>query len=140
MIDLSAISVALSSLGVADEMVETIIGLTDCADLQSKLKEARSKLIDASDAVFAARDERVQLLERIHQLENELADYKAKYGIIPVLWRKRHKAGQLALGEIPRPPIGPLGRDSVGIQFGSKQPDRGVNVRKVRPMACQLAL
>jgi capsule polysaccharide export protein KpsE/RkpR len=84
MIDLSAISVALSSLGVADEMVETIIGLTDCADLQSKLKEARSKLIDASDAVFAARDERVQLLERIHQLENELADYKAKYGIIPL--------------------------------------------------------
>jgi hypothetical protein len=42
-----------------------------------KLTEIQSKLSDAIQAAFAAQDERIELLERLHQLELEIVDLKA---------------------------------------------------------------
>jgi hypothetical protein len=45
------------------------------------------------------------------------------------------KPGQLIVGKIPGPAIGPLGRDSIGVCAGRKQLDRGVQICEIRPLA-----
>ena len=52
-----------------------MIGLRDEAAFRDKLIEFQSKLIDANNSVFAAQDKRSALLEKIRQLEQEIADF-----------------------------------------------------------------
>ena len=78
MVELSAISVALSLLRMANDVAETMDALPNITDLQSKLVEIKSKLVNARAAVFAAQDERLELLERVHRLEHEIAELKAR--------------------------------------------------------------
>jgi Zn finger protein HypA/HybF involved in hydrogenase expression len=54
-----------------------MVGLRDAAAFQGKLIEFQSKIIDANNAAFAAQDERAALLERIRELEKQVADFKA---------------------------------------------------------------
>lgn len=75
MVELSAISSALSELRAATDIVEALIGLSDITAIQPKLIEIRSKLRRANNEVFAAQDERVELLARLHRLELEAADF-----------------------------------------------------------------
>jgi hypothetical protein len=75
--DLSAISIALSSLNAAKDIAQTMIGLRDTAVFQSKLIELQTKIIDANNAAFTIQDERATLLKRIGNLEQEVADLKA---------------------------------------------------------------
>jgi hypothetical protein len=75
--DMSAIAAALSSLNAAKDIAQAMIGLRDSAAFQAKLIEFQSKLIDANSAAFAAQDERSTLLERIRELEKEMAAIKA---------------------------------------------------------------
>ncbi len=75
--DMSAIATALSSFKAAKDIAESMIGLRDAAAFQSKLIEFQSKIIDANNASFAAQDERASLLERIRDLEKQVADFKA---------------------------------------------------------------
>lgn len=75
--DMGAIAAALSSLKAAKDIAESMIGLRDAAAFQGKLIEFQSKIIDANNAAFAAQDERSALLERIRELEKEVADFKA---------------------------------------------------------------
>ena len=75
--DFGAIAAALSSLKAAKDIAESMIGLRDTSAFQGKLIEFQSKLIDANNAAFAAQDERTSLLDRIRQLEKEVADFKA---------------------------------------------------------------
>src|SRR5467141_3021959 len=77
MVDVSAFASALASLKAAKDIAEAMIGLRDAQAFQAKLLEFQSKLIDANNAAFAAQDERVALLERVHALEKELASLKA---------------------------------------------------------------
>jgi hypothetical protein len=42
-----------------------------------KLIEFQSKIIDANNAAFAAQEERSALLERIYELEKQVADFEA---------------------------------------------------------------
>jgi hypothetical protein len=77
MIELSPISSALSSLRAALNIVEQVAGLPDTA-LQPRLVELRSKLIDAESAAFADQDERVELLQRVHLLEQKVTELKAR--------------------------------------------------------------
>lgn len=67
---------ALSSLKAAKDIAESMVGLRDAAAFQGKLIEFQTKLIDANNATFAAQDERAVMLERIRQLEKEMADLK----------------------------------------------------------------
>jgi len=39
------------------------------------------------------------------------------------------------MSKVPGAPIGPLWRDGIGICAGSKQPDRGIQVGEIRPLA-----
>ena len=75
--DMTAIAAALSSLKAAKDIAEAMIGLRDAAAFQGKLLEFQSKLIDANNAAFAAQDERSTMLERIRELEKEVAELKA---------------------------------------------------------------
>jgi hypothetical protein len=75
--DISAIASALSSLKAAKDIAEAMVSLRDTAAFQSKLIEFQGKLIDANNAAFAAQDERTALLERIRELEKQVADLKA---------------------------------------------------------------
>jgi|HubBroStandDraft_6_1064221.scaffolds.fasta_scaffold539719_1 hypothetical protein len=78
MVELSAISSALSSLSVANDTVGEMVGMSDITVIQSKLIELQFKLKRMKDDVSSAQAERTELLERIRLLEIELADLKAK--------------------------------------------------------------
>lgn len=75
--DLSAIAAALSSLKAAKDISQAMVGLRDAAAFQEKRLELNSKILDAQEAAFAAHQERTALLERVSNLEKELADAKA---------------------------------------------------------------
>ncbi|WP_050043683.1 hypothetical protein [Bradyrhizobium sp. LTSPM299] len=75
--DISAIAAAVSAFKAAKDIGESMVGLRDAAAFQGKLLEFQSKLLDANNAVFAAQEERFSLLQRIGQLEKEMADFKA---------------------------------------------------------------
>jgi len=77
MVELSAISSALSSLSVANDTVGEMVGMSDITVIQSKLIELQFKLVRMKDDVYSAQTERTELLERIRLLEVELADLKA---------------------------------------------------------------
>jgi hypothetical protein len=75
MVDLSAISGALSSLKAANDIAQAaqaMIGLRDAAAFQGKLIEFQAKIIEANNSAFAAHDERFALLSRIAQLEKQV--------------------------------------------------------------------
>ena len=75
--DLSAIAAALSSLKAAKDIAESMLGLRDAAAFQGKLIEFQSKIIDANNAAFAAQEERSALLEKVRDLEKQVAEFKA---------------------------------------------------------------
>jgi transposase-like protein len=77
MVDISAISGALSSLIAAKDIAQAMVGLHDAASFQGKLIEFQSKIIEAQSGAMAANDERTSLLETIRQLKKEMADLKA---------------------------------------------------------------
>jgi hypothetical protein len=75
--DIGAIASALSSLKAAKDIAEAMVSLRDTAAFQTKLIEFQGKLIDANNAAFSAQEERTALLERIRDLEKQVADLKA---------------------------------------------------------------
>src|SRR5260370_38734171 len=77
MLDMTAIAAALASIKAAKDIEQAMIGLRDTAAFQEKLLEFQSKLIDANNAAFTAQDERSSMLDRIRELEKEVADLKA---------------------------------------------------------------
>ena len=77
MVDMSAIASALASLKAAKDIAEAMVGLRDAAAFQGKLIEFQSKIIDANNAAFTAQEERSALLERIRELEAQVAKFKA---------------------------------------------------------------
>src|ERR1700730_14432489 len=75
--DMSAIAASLSSLKAAKDIAQSMIGLRDAAAFQGKLIEFQSEIIDANNAAFAAQEERSALLEKVRDLEKQVADFKA---------------------------------------------------------------
>lgn len=75
--DLTAIGAALASLKAAKDIAQAMIGLRDAAAFQSKMIEFQSAILDAQASAFSANEERSSLIERIRDLENEMADLKA---------------------------------------------------------------
>ncbi|UFW82850.1 hypothetical protein BjapCC829_22945 [Bradyrhizobium barranii] len=78
MVDISAIAGAIAALKGANDIAQAMIGLRDAAAFQSKLIEFQGKIIDANASVFAAQDERADLLRQIAELDQELAKLKAE--------------------------------------------------------------
>jgi hypothetical protein len=77
MVDVSAISGALMALRAANDIAQAMIGLRDASAFQSKLIEFQAKIIEANSSAFAAQDERTALLQKIAELEKEMAGFKA---------------------------------------------------------------
>ena len=75
--DISSIGAALSALKAAKDIAEAMVGLRDASAFQGKMLEFQSKIIDANNAAFAAQDERSALLERIRELEKQVAEFEA---------------------------------------------------------------
>ena len=73
MVDISAIAGAISALKGANDTAQAMIGLRDAAAFQSKLIEFQAKIIEANNSAFAAQDERAALLQRITDLEKQVA-------------------------------------------------------------------
>lgn len=75
--DMGALAAALASLKAAKDIAEAMVGLRDAAAFQGKLIEFQSKIIDANNAAFAAQEERSALLQRVRDLEEQVARLKA---------------------------------------------------------------
>jgi hypothetical protein len=75
--DLSAIGAALTSFNTLKNIAQTMIGLHDVQALQSKVIEFNNAIIDAQTKIFLVNEERTALLERIGDLEKEVADLEA---------------------------------------------------------------
>lgn len=79
MVDISAIAGAISALRGANDIAQAMIDLRDAAAFQSKLIEFQAKIIEANNSAFAAQDERAALLQRISDLESDIAVLKAQH-------------------------------------------------------------
>lgn len=98
MVDITAISAALSSFKAAKDIAEAMIGLRDASAFKGKLIEFQSKIIEAQNSVFSDNEERSALLERISELEEKMADLKA--------WRiekQKYRLQELSPGTLPIP-------------------------------------
>jgi hypothetical protein len=71
--DMGAIAAALTSFQTAKNIAQAMIGLRDTTAFQSKLIEFQSAILDAQNSVFAANDERAALIEKISELEKQMA-------------------------------------------------------------------
>jgi Zn finger protein HypA/HybF involved in hydrogenase expression len=75
--DIGAIAAALSSLKAAKDISQAMVGLGSAAAFQEKRLELQSKILDAQESAFTAQQERTTLLDRVSNLEKELANAKA---------------------------------------------------------------
>lgn len=75
--DMSAIAAALASFNTLKGIAQTIVGLRDAQALQAKVMEFNSAIIDAQTKIFLVNEERSTLIERIRDLEKEVARLEA---------------------------------------------------------------
>jgi hypothetical protein len=77
MVDVSAIAGALASLNAAVNITKAMKDLRDWSIVQSKVIELQSTILEAQSGLFAANEERSALIEKIRQLEKQVADLEA---------------------------------------------------------------
>jgi hypothetical protein len=75
--DMSAIAAAFSSLKAMKDIAEAMIGLRDAAAFRERQIEFQGKVIDAQHALSSLQDERSALVERVGELEKQVADFEA---------------------------------------------------------------
>jgi hypothetical protein len=75
--DLSAIGAALASFNTLKNIAQTMMGLHDTKALQAKVIEFNNAIIDAQTKIFLVNEERSALLERVSDLEKQVADLEA---------------------------------------------------------------
>jgi NAD-dependent SIR2 family protein deacetylase len=77
MVDVSAIAGTVSALKGAMDITKAMIGLHDAQAVQAKVIELNAKILEAQSSAFTANDERAALIDRVRQLENEVARLRA---------------------------------------------------------------
>jgi len=77
MIDMGSIAAATSSLRVAGEIAVGLINLKTMAEVQAKAIELNQKIIAAQHDIFAANAAQSTLIQRVNELEEEIARVKA---------------------------------------------------------------
>ena len=78
--DLGQITSAVSSLKVAGDIAVGLINLKTMAEVQSKAIELNQKIIAAQHDIFAANAAQTALIERVRELEKQIAEMKAWEG------------------------------------------------------------
>lgn len=77
MIDMGSISAAVTSLKAAGDVAKGLIGLHTMAEVQSKAIELNQMIIDAQHQIFAPNAAQTALVERVRELEKEIASMEA---------------------------------------------------------------
>lgn len=75
--DVTSIAAALSSFNTLKNIAQAMVNLHDAQALQLKIIEFNGQLIDAQTKIFAVNEERTSLVERVGELEKQLAELKA---------------------------------------------------------------
>jgi superfamily II helicase len=77
MVGISEITGLMSSLKAAKDIAETMIGLRDTAAFQAKAIEFQAKILDSMSRAITAQEERAALLEKVRDLETQIARFEA---------------------------------------------------------------
>jgi hypothetical protein len=77
MVDMTALAGMITSLKAGKDIAEAMVGLRDAEVIRGKVFELQTKMLDAQSFAFAAHDERASLIQKISDLEKELANLKA---------------------------------------------------------------
>lgn len=91
--DVPTISAAVSSLKAAGDIAKGLLNLHTMTEVQGKAIELNQKIIDAQHDILTAQAAQTALVERVRQLEGEIAAMKA--------WdaeKKRYKLASPATG------------------------------------------
>lgn len=74
--DIASIGAAVTSLRAAGDIAKGLISLKTMAEVQSKAIELNEKIIDAQHRIFEANSAQTALVERVRELEGQIADMK----------------------------------------------------------------
>jgi hypothetical protein len=77
MVDMTMIAEAVSSLKTASEIAKTLVGLKDGQALQSKVAELNGIILSAQSSALAAQSSQFTLLQRVSELEKDIARFEA---------------------------------------------------------------
>ena len=77
MVDMAAISGLVASLRAATDISKAMIGLRDAAMIQGKVIELPGVILSAQQSALSAQSDQFTALERIRELEKEVADFEA---------------------------------------------------------------
>lgn len=75
--DMGQIAAAATNLKIAGEIVQGLISLKTMAEVQAKAIELNGKIIAAQHDLFAVNASQTVLVERVRDLEGQIADMKA---------------------------------------------------------------
>src|SRR5438067_8029597 len=73
---MGSIAAAVSSLKGASDIAKGLFSLHTMAEVQSKAIELNQAIIDAQHQIFAANAAQAQLVERVRELEDQIAAMK----------------------------------------------------------------
>lgn len=76
MVDMAAIASAASSLKVAFDIGKLAIGLRDAEMMRSKIIEMQGEISSALASAIAAQTDQMTILQRVNDLEKEMAQLK----------------------------------------------------------------
>ena len=74
---IAELSAIFSTLQGVKDIAQGMIGLRDTALIQDKVIELQSAILDAQSAAFAEQEARTALVEKVGELEKEMARLKA---------------------------------------------------------------
>ena len=76
MVDISTIGVVSTSIGTLMDIAKAMKGVHDATLLDNKVFELQRAMLETQQSVFAANEERTELIERIRELEKEISGLK----------------------------------------------------------------
>ena len=77
MVDMTTIGVVATSLNTIVNITKAMKDVQDATLIQGKVFELQRAIIDAQQSVFAANEERTALIERVRELEAQIAHMEA---------------------------------------------------------------
>jgi len=76
-VDMASLASAISSLKTAGDIAKAMIGLHDARTVQAKVIELNGIILSAQHSALTAQSDQLTLLERVRELEKEIARLKA---------------------------------------------------------------
>ena len=93
MVDIAAVAGVMSSLKATQDIVKAMLGLRDAAMVREKIVELQGAILTAQSDAFEVNAAQTALLERVRELEKQVADLEA--------WKaekQRYELKNVALG------------------------------------------